>query len=155
MGLDACTIASSSGPHQARRWDQVLGVNKQTYYVLKICYVQQRSLPLSFDLVLSTTPSTRTNIIPQRRAEHENMADKEQEGASTGGYAISSTSSTNYKSHTLHANHFPRLLRGYLASAKSYIPGMGQVSDTASSGAGKAQEGLGAAGYVPTCLTLF
>lgn len=37
--------------------------------------------------------------------------------------------------------------RGYLASAKSYIPGMGQVTDAASGGAGKAQQGLGAAGY--------
>lgn len=35
---------------------------------------------------------------------------------------------------------------GYLASAKSYIPGMGGVSEAASGGAGKAQEGLGAAG---------
>ena len=82
------------------------------------------------------------------------MADKEQE--STGGYGdLFPSLSSTHKSQTINANHFPRLLRGYLASAKSYIPGMGQVSDTATSGAGKAQEGLGAAGYVFTSLIAF
>ncbi|KAL9129980.1 MAG: hypothetical protein Q9175_007144, partial [Cornicularia normoerica] len=57
------------------------------------------------------------------------MADKEQEGASSAG--------------------------GYLASAKSYIPGMGQVSDAASGGAGKAQEGLGAAGSATKDVTSY
>ena len=89
------------------------------------------------------------------QSRYRNMADKEQEGAGTGGYAVSSTSSTKHTSQTVNANCFSRLLRGYLASAKSYIPGMGQVSDTATSGAGKAQEGLGAAGYVFTSLLLF
>ena len=43
---------------------------------------------------------------------------------------------------------------GYLASAKSYLPGMGQVSDAASEGTGKAQQGLGAAGYASFLLHL-